>query len=58
MTGSEVADRAATNDLPRRATASLLRQPHLSRGEPLLLIGGGGSVGIIATQLAVAQGSP
>jgi NADPH:quinone reductase-like Zn-dependent oxidoreductase len=57
MTGSEVADRAATNDLPRRATASL-RQPHLSRGEPLLLIGGGGSVGIIATQLAVAQGSP
>ena len=38
------------------AAAGVLRQLHLTRGETLLLIGGGGSVGIIATQLAVAQG--
>jgi len=38
------------------AAAGVLRQLHLSSGETLLLIGGGGSVGIIATQLAVARG--
>jgi NADPH:quinone reductase-like Zn-dependent oxidoreductase len=38
------------------AAAGVLRQLHLTRGETLLLIGGGGSVGIIATQLAVAEG--
>ena len=34
----------------------MLRQLDVQRGETLLLFGGGGSVGIIATQLAVAQG--
>jgi NADPH:quinone reductase-like Zn-dependent oxidoreductase len=33
-----------------------LRQLNVTSGETLLLFGGGGSVGIIATQLAVAQG--
>jgi NADPH:quinone reductase-like Zn-dependent oxidoreductase len=38
------------------AAAGVLRQLHVRRGETLLLFGGGGSVGIIATQLAVAAG--
>ena len=38
------------------AAAGVLRQLNVTSGETLLLFGGGGSVGIIATQLAVAQG--
>jgi NADPH:quinone reductase-like Zn-dependent oxidoreductase len=38
------------------AAAGVLRQLNVKRGETLLLFGGGGSVGIIATQLAVARG--
>ncbi|MFZ2047915.1 MAG: zinc-binding dehydrogenase, partial [Trebonia sp.] len=38
------------------AAAGVLRQLNVKSGETLLLFGGGGSVGIIATQLAVAQG--
>jgi NADPH:quinone reductase-like Zn-dependent oxidoreductase len=38
------------------AAAGVLRQLDVKRGETLLLFGGGGSVGIIATQLAVARG--
>jgi NADPH:quinone reductase-like Zn-dependent oxidoreductase len=49
------ADAAA---LPSSADAAVgvLRQLNVKSGETLLLFGGGGSVGIIATQLAVAQG--
>ena len=44
--------------LPSSAEAAVgvLRQLNVQRGETLLLFGGGGSVGIIATQLAVAAG--
>ena len=44
--------------LPSSAEAAVgvLRQLHVTSGETLLLFGGGGSVGIIATQLAVAKG--
>jgi len=44
--------------LPSSAEAAVgvLRQLKLKSGETLLLFGGGGSVGIIATQLAVAGG--
>jgi NADPH:quinone reductase-like Zn-dependent oxidoreductase len=44
--------------LPSSAEAAVgvLRQLNVMNGETLLLFGGGGSVGIIATQLAVAQG--
>src|SRR6201988_3831659 len=38
------------------AAAGVLRQLNVTSGETLLLFGGGGSVGVIATQLAVAQG--
>ncbi|BBA95246.1 putative dehydrogenase [Actinacidiphila reveromycinica] len=38
------------------AAAGVLRQLGVTAGETLLLLGGGGSVGVIATQLAVAQG--
>ena len=38
------------------AAAGVLRQLHVTKGETLLLFGGGGSVGVIATQLAVARG--
>jgi len=38
------------------AAAGVLRQLDVNKGETLLLFGGGGSVGIIATQLAVAAG--
>ena len=49
------ADAAA---LPASAEAAVgvLRQLHVAPGETLLVLGGGGSVGVIATQLAVAQG--
>jgi NADPH:quinone reductase-like Zn-dependent oxidoreductase len=44
--------------LPSSAEAAVgvLRQLKVASGETLLLFGGGGSVGIIATQLAVARG--
>jgi NADPH:quinone reductase-like Zn-dependent oxidoreductase len=44
--------------LPSSAEAAVgvLRQLEVTNGETLLLFGGGGSVGIIATQLAVARG--
>ena len=44
--------------LPSSAEAAVgvLRQLHVASGETLLLFGGGGSVGIIATQLAVLRG--
>src|ERR1700749_3536681 len=44
--------------LPSSAEAAVgvLRQLDVTSGETLLLFGGGGSVGIIATQLAVARG--
>jgi NADPH:quinone reductase-like Zn-dependent oxidoreductase len=44
--------------LPSSAEAAVgvLRQLNVKSGETLLLFGGGGSVGIIATQLAVARG--
>src|SRR6266700_5137885 len=38
------------------AAAGVLRQLNVASGETLLLFGGGGSVGVIATQLAVARG--
>jgi NADPH:quinone reductase-like Zn-dependent oxidoreductase len=38
------------------AAAGVLRQLNVTSGETLLLFGGGGSVGIIATQLALARG--
>jgi NADPH:quinone reductase-like Zn-dependent oxidoreductase len=38
------------------AAARVLRQLDVQGGETLLLFGGGGSVGVIATQLAVARG--
>jgi NADPH:quinone reductase-like Zn-dependent oxidoreductase len=49
------ADAAA---LPSSADAAVgvLRELNVKSGETLLLFGGGGSVGIIATQLAVARG--
>jgi NADPH:quinone reductase-like Zn-dependent oxidoreductase len=49
------ADAAA---LPASAEAAVgtLRQLHIAPGETLLILGGGGSVGVIATQLAVSQG--
>jgi NADPH:quinone reductase-like Zn-dependent oxidoreductase len=44
--------------LPSSAEAAVgvLRQLNVTSGERLLLFGGGGSVGVIATQLAVARG--
>src|SRR5690349_24912116 len=49
------ADAAA---LPSSAEAAVgvLRQLNVTSGQTLLLFGGGGSVGIIATQLAIARG--
>ena len=38
------------------AAVGVLRQLNVTSGETLLLFGGGGSVGVIATQLAVSQG--
>jgi NADPH:quinone reductase-like Zn-dependent oxidoreductase len=44
--------------LPSSAEAAVgvLRQLNVTSGETMLLFGGGGSVGVIATQLAVARG--
>ncbi len=44
--------------LPSSAEAAVgvIRQLDVKRGETMLLFGGGGSVGVIATQLAVASG--
>lgn len=49
---------AAAAALPASAEAAVgvLRQLGVAPGETLLILGGGGSVGVIATQLAVAQG--
>jgi NADPH:quinone reductase-like Zn-dependent oxidoreductase len=47
---------AAALPASAEAAAGVLRQLNVTAGETLLLFGGGGSVGIIATQLAVAQG--
>jgi NADPH:quinone reductase-like Zn-dependent oxidoreductase len=47
---------AAALPASAEAAAGVLRQLNVTSGETLLLFGGGGSVGIIATQLAVAQG--
>jgi NADPH:quinone reductase-like Zn-dependent oxidoreductase len=38
------------------AAVGVLRQLEVARGETLLILGAGGSVGIIATQLAIRQG--
>jgi NADPH:quinone reductase-like Zn-dependent oxidoreductase len=50
------ADAAA---LPASAEAAVgtLRQLRVASGETLLILGGGGSVGLIATQLALAEGA-
>src|SRR5258708_16761145 len=47
---------AAALPASAEAAAGVLRQLNVNSGETLLLFGGGGSVGIIATQLAVARG--
>jgi NADPH:quinone reductase-like Zn-dependent oxidoreductase len=47
---------AAALPASAEAAVGVLRQLDVKSGETLLLFGGGGSVGIIATQLAVAQG--
>ena len=47
---------AAALPASAEAAAGVLRQLNVTSGETLLLFGGGGSVGIIATQLAVARG--
>jgi NADPH:quinone reductase-like Zn-dependent oxidoreductase len=54
--GVSWADAAA---LPASAEAAVgtLRQLRVTSGETLLILGGGGSVGIIATQLALADGA-
>lgn len=54
--GVSWADAAA---LPASAEAAVgtLRQLRVASGETLLILGGGGSVGLIATQLALAEGA-
>jgi NADPH:quinone reductase-like Zn-dependent oxidoreductase len=54
--GVNWADAAA---LPASAEAAVgtLRQLHVASGETLLILGGGGSVGLIAAQLALSQGA-
>ena len=47
---------AAALPASAEAAAGVLRQLNVTSGETLLLFGGGGSVGVIATQLAVARG--
>jgi NADPH:quinone reductase-like Zn-dependent oxidoreductase len=47
---------AAALPASAEAAVGVLRQLDVKSGETLLLFGGGGSVGIIATQFAVAQG--
>jgi len=46
---------AAARPSSAEAAARVLRQLNVKPGETLLLFGGGGSVGVIATQLAVAR---
>lgn len=55
-TGVSWADAAA---LPASAEAAVgtLRQLRVASGETLLILGGGGSVGLIAAQLALSQGA-
>ena len=48
---------AAALPASAEAAAGVLRQLGVQSGETLLLFGGGGSVGVIATQLAVAGGA-
>jgi NADPH:quinone reductase-like Zn-dependent oxidoreductase len=47
---------AAALPASAEAAVGVLRQLGVTSGETLLVLGGGGSVGVIATQLAVAQG--
>ncbi len=47
---------AAAFPASAEAAVGVLRQLHVARGETLLILGGAGSVGVIATQLAIAQG--
>jgi NADPH:quinone reductase-like Zn-dependent oxidoreductase len=49
-------DDAAALPASVEAAVGVLRQLEVARGETLLLLGAGGSVGIIATQLAIRQG--
>jgi NADPH:quinone reductase-like Zn-dependent oxidoreductase len=49
-------DDAAALPASVEAAVGVLRQLEVARGETLLVLGGGGSVGIIATQLAIRQG--
>jgi NADPH:quinone reductase-like Zn-dependent oxidoreductase len=50
---------AAAAALPASAEAAVgtLRQLRVASGETLLILGGGGAVGLIATQLALAEGA-
>jgi NADPH:quinone reductase-like Zn-dependent oxidoreductase len=56
MPGSVSWADAAALPSSAEAAAGVLRQLNVTSGETLLLFGGGGSVGIIATQLALARG--
>jgi len=47
---------AAALPASAEAAVGVLRQLRVTAGETLLILGGGGSVGLIATQLAVSQG--
>ena len=47
---------AAGLPISAEAAVGTLRQLHIASGETLLVLGGAGSVGLIATQLAVSQG--
>ena len=47
---------AAALPASAEAAVGILKQLRLSRGETLLILGAGGSVGMIATQLAVSRG--
>ncbi len=47
---------AAALPASAEAAVGVLRQLHVAPGETLLILGGAGSVGVIATQLAIAQG--
>jgi NADPH:quinone reductase-like Zn-dependent oxidoreductase len=49
-------DDAAALPASVEAAVGVLRQLEVARGETLLVLGAGGSVGIIATQLAIRQG--
>ena len=47
---------AAALPASAEAAVGVLRQLQITHGETLLILGGAGSVGVIATQLAIAQG--